>query len=39
MTQHYELRQTAHNRRAYTLPTRTGRLADSNFVNRLLFKV
>ena len=33
--QHYELRQRAHNR---TLPTRTGRLTDSNFVNRLLFK-
>jgi len=33
--QHYELRQRAHNR---ALPTRTGRLTDSNFVNRLLFK-
>jgi len=30
--QHYELRQRAHNR---TLPTRTGRLNDSNFINRL----
>ena len=34
--QHYELRQRAHNR---TLPTRTGRLTDSNFANRLLFIV
>jgi len=32
---HYELRQRVHNR---SLPTRTGRLTDSNFINRLLFK-
>jgi len=30
-----ELRQRVHNR---SLPTRTGRLTDSNFINRLLFK-
>ena len=32
---HYELRQRVHNR---SLPTCTGRLTDSNFINRLLFK-
>jgi len=32
---HYELRQRVHSR---SLPTRTGRLTDSNFINRLLFK-
>ena len=32
---HYKLRQRVHNR---SLPTRTGRLTDSNFINRLLFK-
>jgi len=33
--EYYELRQRSHNR---ALPTRTGRLTDSNFINRLLFK-
>ena len=33
-SQHYELRRRAHSRE---LPARTGRLTDSNFVNRVLF--
>ena len=33
-SQHYELRRRAHSRE---LPARTGRLTESNFVNRVLF--
>jgi len=34
-SQHYQLRHTAHNT---DIPARTGRLADSDFVTRLIYK-